>query len=581
MGDAGPRMEACPYCKKPFKRLKSHLPHCKMIGPPTSADQKVYQSKPTTLSHVKNETRPTRDLTKAERKEPESAKRNPKSEKDSPELMAATFPLPAGTTEAEGEAKDQSHSSFQALRLAKINVVLQRGKAPQSRALDATSPQRELDREVTGSEGSPRHPSETKASELVGSTEPVLSNQGKKYPSIQHHAKPASSASLKLDTVDPQRQKLLAKSLEVPVSDCHSPKNDSPGVQGGRPSLLIRESSSSDGDHSGVPLDPGNAETLTKSESLLLGLHAAPLGKAQVREHQERGLGIELCQTKGNPENNVSATEVPEQSCLGHGAKDPMSSPKENTQAALALLDVFAPPEGTSSKRLSVPESGCQHLASLAVKSPPEDKTQFYGQSHVPAITLLVGNKRDVLDPTSFRQPHAAQTGYPTPSYSAPYTVSKSSFVSPAAAAGAADLGAAPRPVGLEWFPELYPGYVGLGVLPRGPQHWNWVAQMPPPATSQGASVSKVPWWGRSSADSRSSEPLALTTSSVPLMRLLGAAHEGWVRCNTTIKKSGVGGLTMLFAGYFILCCNWSFKHLSKLTTSRLPLGSGGRTRQP
>ncbi|CAH6776368.1 uncharacterized protein C17orf80 homolog [Phodopus roborovskii] len=554
MGDAGPRMEVCPHCKKPFKRLKSHLPHCKMIGSPTSADQKVYQSKPATLPHAKKETRPTRDLTRAEGKEREmeNAKRNAKSAEGRPEWTAATFPLPggvlerAGTTEAGREASDQNQPSFEALRHAKIKVVLQRGTAPQARASDATSPKREPDRDVTESKGSPRHPSETKASLLVGSMEPASSNEGKKYPSVAHHAKPAISASLKLDTVDPQRQKLLTKLLDVPVSDCYSPKNDSHGVQGGRPSMLIRKGSSHDGDHlSGVPLDPGK-ETQEKSKSLFLGLHNTPLGKAQVREHQEHG------QTKGNP-----ATELQEQACLSRGAKDPILPPKAKTQAALALLDVFTPAEGTSSKLLSVPETGHQHLASLAVKS-PEDNSQFCGQSQVPTITLLVGSKRDGLEPTAFRQPHAAQTGYHIPSYSAPYPGSKSSLVSHVAA----DSGAAPGSVGLEWFPELYPGYVGLGVLPRGPQHWNSMAQMPLPVTSQGASVSKVPWWGRSSADSRSSGPLALTASSFPLMRLLGAVHKGWVRCNTTVRKSGVGGLTMLFAGYFILCCSWSFKHL-------------------
>ena len=33
--------------------------------------------------------------------------------------------------------------------------------------------------------------------------------------------------------------------------------------------------------------------------------------------------------------------------------------------------------------------------------------------------------------------------------------------------------------LGLEWFPELYPGYLGLGVLPERPQHWSTLAQKP------------------------------------------------------------------------------------------------------
>ncbi|XP_059128035.1 uncharacterized protein C17orf80 homolog isoform X2 [Peromyscus eremicus] len=528
MGDAGPRMEVCPYCKKPFKRLKTHLPHCKMI----SADRKVYQSKPATLSRATKEKSPTKDPTKAKRKglETESAKGNVKSEKGRSAWTAATFPLTAdvleraGRAEAGGETRDQNQLSFQALKRATPKVALQRVMNPQARASDTPSPQTELARDVTGSKGSPCHPSETKASVQVSSMAPVLSNQDRTYSSGQPHAKPATSASLKLDTLDPQREKLLAKFLDVPVSDCHSPKNGSHGVQRGGPSVLSRESSSRDGGHlSGVSPNPANAETQQTSESLLSGLHTAPQAKARVRERPELGLRAEVCHSKGNTETSMSATEVQEQADLGLGGKDPISPTKAKAEAALALLDVFTPPEGTSNKLLSVPESGRQCLASLAVKSPPEDKTQFYGQSQVPAIPLLVGSKRDVLEPTSFRQPHAAQTGYHIPSYSAPYPVSRSSLISHVAAA---DSEAPPRSVGLEWFPELYPGYVGLGVLPRGPQHWNSVSHMPP-TTSAGASISK-----------------------------------GWVRCSTTIKKSSVGGLTMLFAGYFILCCSWSFKQM-------------------
>ncbi|XP_077897891.1 mitochondrial nucleoid-associated protein 1 isoform X10 [Ictidomys tridecemlineatus] len=81
---------------------------------------------------------------------------------------------------------------------------------------------------------------------------------------------------------------------------------------------------------------------------------------------------------------------------------------------------------------------------------------------------------------------------------------------------------------------------------------------------SEGLGKDTVPLLGRSSTGLRSLEPPArLTTSSFPLRRLLGAVHKGWIRCNTTVKKSGIGGITMLFTGYFILCCSWSFQHLT------------------
>ncbi|XP_029768072.1 uncharacterized protein C17orf80 homolog isoform X2 [Terrapene carolina triunguis] len=58
MAGAPPGMELCPYCRKPFKRLKSHLPYCKMAGGMKAAfnldkmaslDLKASQSKPVRL----------------------------------------------------------------------------------------------------------------------------------------------------------------------------------------------------------------------------------------------------------------------------------------------------------------------------------------------------------------------------------------------------------------------------------------------------------------------------------------------------------------------------------------------------
>lgn len=522
----------CPYCKKPFKRLKSHLPHCKMTGSSIPADQKVSQSKTATLT--KKEKRPTRDLTRAEEKEleREGPKRTVKVETSQAEWTTAASPLPEGASEGThttkaGETKEKKLLSFRVLRRTKPEVTLQRVTAPQS------PPKIESTRDVSESKGSPRCPSETEASSLVSSREPFSTKQDREHVSAQPHAKPATSARLRLDTADPQRQKLLVKLLDVPTGDCRSPKNGSHGVQRVAPSVSSREKDSQDGGHlSGVSPHSGDPET-QRSESLLLGLHNGLLGKAQVREHQELGLGMELSQSKGNTENRMSVTDGQEATGLGHRGKDPIAATKAKPKATLEFRNVFMPPQGALSQPLSVPGSESQSLPSLAVTSTPEEKGQFCGQSQVPAMTL-----RHHL------ASHSAQCHIPE---NFPATSE-----------------APPRSVGLEWFPELYPGYVGLGVLPRRPQPWNWAAQMPPLATFQGRSVSKVPWWERSSADSRSLEPLALTTSSLPLMRLLGAVHKGWVLCNTTIKRSGVGRLSMLFAGYFVLCCSWSFKHLSK-----------------
>ncbi|XP_025135184.2 uncharacterized protein C17orf80 [Bubalus bubalis] len=74
-----------------------------------------------------------------------------------------------------------------------------------------------------------------------------------------------------------------------------------------------------------------------------------------------------------------------------------------------------------------------------------------------------------------------------------------------------------------------------------------------------------IPWLERSATAVRSLEAPA----SSSLRRLLGAVHTGWIRCRTSVR-SGVGGLTLLFTGCFVLCCSWSFKHLKSLPTPTL-----------
>ncbi|XP_077650971.1 mitochondrial nucleoid-associated protein 1-like [Urocitellus parryii] len=92
---------------------------------------------------------------------------------------------------------------------------------------------------------------------------------------------------------------------------------------------------------------------------------------------------------------------------------------------------------------------------------------------------------------------------------------------------GAADRKILPNFMGLKWFPELHLGSLGLGVLQGKPKYWNSIVHRPQLSSPQGQSLSQVPL--------------------------------GWIWCNTTVRKSGVGGITMLFTGYFTLCCSQSF----------------------
>ncbi|XP_008995924.1 mitochondrial nucleoid-associated protein 1 isoform X1 [Callithrix jacchus] len=581
MSDNPSRMEVCPYCKKPFKRLKSHLPYCKMIGPTTPTEQKMDQSKPASLPNAKKMKGPIKVVVikaKGKELETENEERNSKLMMDKPEQTVKSFPLPAvgleraTTTEADKDGKNPTQPSFKMPKNTKPKTAFQEETKAQFYATEDTSPKRELAKDLPKSGDSGRHPSEAGASLLVGSIELSLSNQDRKYSSTIPNNIQTTSYDLQLDKIDPQRQELLVKLLDGPTGDCHSsPKNVGDGVKRVRTSLSSNERESKGRDHlSGVSADVRVTETPEKNtESLILSLKMSSLGKIQVMENQEKGLrlGVETCGSKRNAEKSVSATEKQDWTALRHGSENFSTSDSatgRKSQGEGPHLSLFIPRE-TTYKLHSVSQPSGQSLASLATKFLQEEKVEAWSHNHVPGVRALMESPEGQmsLEPKSVSQFQASHTGCQSPLHSTQHHTPQSPFTSHAAAAGRKAL---PSCMGLEWFPELYPGYLGLGVLPGKPQYWNAVSRKPQLTSPQGETLSQVSLLERSSTHMRNLEPpTGLTTSSFSLMRFLGAVQKGWIRCNTTIRKSGVGSITMLFTGYFILCCSWSFRHLKKL----------------
>nr|XP_039331810.1 uncharacterized protein C17orf80 homolog isoform X1 [Saimiri boliviensis boliviensis] len=580
MSDHPSRMEVCPYCKKPFKRLKSHLPYCKMIGPTIPTEQKVYRSKPASLSHAKKMKGPIKVVVikaKGKELEKENEERNSELIMDKPEQTVKSFPLPAvgleraATTEADKDGKNPTQPSFKMPKNTKLKTAFQEETKMQFYAAENTSPKRELAKDLPKSGESRCHPSEAGASLLLGSIEPSLSNQDRKYSStIPNHIQ-TTSCDLQLDKIDPQRQELPVQLLDGPTGDCHSsPKNVGDGVKRVRTSLSSNERDSKGRDHlSGVTVDVRVTETPEKNtESLILSLKMSSLGKIQVMEKQEKGLtlGVETCGSKKNAEKSVSATEKQEWTALSHGSENfstKDSATGKKSQGEGPHLSLFIPKETTYEFHSVLQPSG-QSLASLATKFLQEEKAEGWSHNHVPGVkTLMESPEGQVsLEPRSVSQFQASHTGCQSPLHSAQHHTPQSAFTNHAAA-GRKTL---PSCMGLEWFPELYPGYIGLGVLPGKPQYWNAVFQKPQLISPHGETLSQVSLLERSSTHMRNLEPpTGLTTFSFSLMRFLGAVQKGWIRCNTTIRTSGVGSITMLFTGYFILCCSWSFRRLKKL----------------
>ncbi|XP_008574295.1 PREDICTED: uncharacterized protein C17orf80 homolog isoform X3 [Galeopterus variegatus] len=585
MSDIPPRMEVCPYCKKPFKRLKSHLPYCKMIGPTIPADQKVYRSKPATLPRAKKMKEPMKDVIKAKGREleTESDERNTKLIRDKPEQTNKSFPLLAvgletsSTKKADKDIKNQIQLSFKMSKKIEPKITFHGETKSQCHASENTSPKRELAKDLPKSKESRCTPSGTEASLLVGSMEPSLSNQDRKNSSAIPNDVQTTSVNLKLDKTDPQRQGPLGKLLDSPTGDFHSSsKNLRDEVKRVSTPLSSNESGSKVRDHlSEVPTDLRVTETKEKNtEPLILGLKISPLGKIQVKENQEEGLSlrVEACGSSRNAQKIVSATEMQEWTFMHHVPKNlstDEATTEKKSQGEGAHFNLFTPRETAYNKFLPVSQSSNQSLASLAIKFLQEEKAQVCSHNPIPDKKAFMESKRQAsVEPKSGCESQALHAGCQRSSHSAQHYVSKNPFVNHVAVADRKTL---PSSMGLEWFPELYPGYLALGVLPGKPLYWNAEPQKLQLIGPQGGR--QVPLLERSSTDKRSLEPpTRLTTSNFSLMRLLGAVQKGWIRGSTAIKKSGVGGITVFLTGSFIFCCSWSFRHLKELRDAQATL---------
>ncbi|XP_042773491.1 uncharacterized protein C17orf80 homolog isoform X2 [Panthera leo] len=525
-------MEVCPYCKKPFKRLKSHLPHCKMIRPTVPADHKACQSKLATRPHATSRKRPITDLNNTTERELEtrSEKRNTKLVKDKPERTVKSFPLPAvgleraSNTKADEYLKNRVQCSLKMLKDTEPKVAFQGEAKAQFYASQNTTPNKELPKDLPPSGESRSKLSETKASLPLGPVEPSSSNQDRK-PSALPSDVQTTSPDLRLDKIDPPRQKLLVKLVGTANGDYRSsPMNLHHGIERVRTSLSSNETESKARDHlSEVSSDVRDPEIQEKRmESQFLNFKVSPLGEIHVRENQGEGLdlGVEARGSTGSAEKSVSVTDTQERAKNFSGGD---SATEKKCRDEGPDLNSFTPRETTCGELLSVSQSYNQNLASLAVRFFQEEKAAACSPHRVPDVKVFTErSERAPLPHGPGCGPQASRPGCQQPSHSVLLHASDSPF-SQVGAAGRKGLSSS---LGLEWFPELYPGYLGLGVLPGKPQYWTAVAQKPQLISPQGERLS-----------------------------------QGWVRCSTTVR-SGVGGVTMLFAGYFVLWCSWSFRHL-------------------
>ncbi|KAJ1129254.1 hypothetical protein NDU88_007625 [Pleurodeles waltl] len=121
-------------------------------------------------------------------------------------------------------------------------------------------------------------------------------------------------------------------------------------------------------------------------------------------------------------------------------------------------------------------------------------------------------------------------------------------------------------PVGLQWLPDFYSSYQELGVVPGKRHMWNDIVSsteyvshheqqpaIPSERRLMNVTLGELPFW--------------LSSRPVSAREITGVAQRAWGRYKSkyiNVKRGGIGGITMLLAGYCILSYAWNYNHIKQ-----------------
>ncbi|XP_064006737.1 uncharacterized protein C17orf80 homolog [Pogoniulus pusillus] len=139
---------------------------------------------------------------------------------------------------------------------------------------------------------------------------------------------------------------------------------------------------------------------------------------------------------------------------------------------------------------------------------------------------------------------------------------SKSQPICPSQASGRSTPAGA---VGLEWFPDLHPNYHRLSFIP-GKDFQEGIGITTKPPTNGFSERQQGPLSERRLMDVRLGElPMWLATCDFSLQGLLGGVQKAWSSYYDkyiNVKRGGPAGISMLLAGYCLLSYGWNYQYI-------------------
>ncbi|XP_054833793.1 uncharacterized protein C17orf80 homolog [Eublepharis macularius] len=564
-------VEICPYCKKPFKRLKSHLPHCKMAGNSSSAIIAHEMSSP--ISAAGNSA--TSECLNAKKKKGQVKNTEPASKKENKKIKPETM-------RNEGKAKTYSSEP--------IDIA---GAAPVSHLLPPLRIKHSAHKSQKRENGAPRAPGEDPAH--TEAAEELLSKTklSKKPPRIQKgRSKTTSEEEFACGIVhEPliQSSKSTFESLGQLIKNLSAKQREAeegyekPSVSGWMDSSMGDPQSVLPGTNDeveltienhrvkvlrkrhGIQKSPSNEAAVSNHkmghrpvESLSAGAEMPLAKEKQINtgtENRERGLGPGLVRNSRNGERGNAVTSVKGSdnrflNSYGMVARAPIQQAAGvKKMMGENQLSVISPKESLASHN---PES-----------NPYPTFTETLprrGNDEVSNGYLTCLEKDTALDSETvvITSGNSSGVSLKPPSVHTFEMTAAQRLLSP-------KRHLQPGSLGLEWFPELYPNYHSL----FSEKHTQWDARIPETRViilpREGW---QVPLAERRLMDVKLQDLpawlAACNSSPRGMLRATCRAWNGYYNKYINVKKGGVAGISMLLLGYCVLSYAWSYEHIKK-----------------
>ncbi|XP_036613196.1 uncharacterized protein C17orf80 homolog isoform X1 [Trichosurus vulpecula] len=568
MADILPQKEQCPYCKKQFKRLKTHLPYCKKERAILPFNSDITHSKAVLFQAPKSKELLTKSVGEEACKKSQSKRRNtnlPKGRLHGVDLEMRT--AVQMSEDIKKQMKIIPQMTLNPIRPKRVVFLAENGRMLS--AAKKYSKAKFTKYLPKSGENKSKNPSE------------MLRGSPSKQPSTSEDKKHFSSL-LNDFGIEHSGQKLPTETVDLPFSICESfPSLDR--RQNPYATLQSNEKVAKAKDRISEALHTvNNSETQRKitgsffsanygNSSLYKTLQPGGMENQHIKHRakkKEFHFGLEAAGkvscNKGFEGNKSPEVEISKSDYMRDGPRKQINNDlaaektphRDNPDSPLFPSGKLAYDEA-----LSLADLGNQSLSTLVLKYLQEEEDE-YKASVTPA------------DPVENKKPVSSEPDLEPKTWTT-YTECHQQPLNPACHCAPKNLTSGhveatgskspPSSLGLEWFPEFYPAYLHLGVLPGRPQKGDIEVQKRHHNFPEEERFTKAPLLERSVMDVNTGKPPSwFTISNFSLMGLLGKVQKAWIKYPkyVSLKKGSVGGITMLFAGYWVLCYSWSFKHL-------------------